>query len=84
MRRDGDGRRRWLDAYWEEAHLVVEVDGLWPMEATAWWADMRRGNDLTPSGEWMLRFPAFVARAEPGVVAAQIGAALRGGRIAVP
>ncbi len=36
--RDG---RRWLDAYWEEARLAVEVDGLWHMEAMAWWDDMR-------------------------------------------
>ena len=33
MRLDRDGRRRWLDAFWEEAHLAVEVDGLWHMEA---------------------------------------------------
>jgi very-short-patch-repair endonuclease len=46
----GDGRRRWLDAYWEDAHLVVEVDGLWHMEATAWRADRRRDSDLTISG----------------------------------
>jgi hypothetical protein len=55
MRLDRDGRRRWLDAYWEEAHLAVEVDGLWHMEATAWWADMRRGNDLMISGLRVLR-----------------------------
>lgn len=76
MRRDGDGRRRWLDAYWAEAHLVVEVDGLWHMEATAWWADMRRDNDLTISGLRVLRFPAFAVRDQPEVVAAQIRAAL--------
>lgn len=63
---------------------MVEVDGLWPMEAAARWADMRRGNDLTTSGERMLRFPAFMARAEPGVVAAQTRAALKGGGVAVP
>ena len=82
MRRDGDGRRRWLDAYWEEAHLAVEVDGLWHMEATAWWEDMRRGNDLIISGLRVLRFPAFVVRDQPGVVAAQIRDALRGARVA--
>jgi len=84
MRRDGEGRRRWLDAYWKEARLVVEVDGLWHMEATAWWADMRRDNDLTISGLRVLRFPAFVVRDEPGLVAAQIRTALDGARVAVP
>jgi Protein of unknown function (DUF559) len=84
MRLDRDGRRRWLDAYWDEAHLAVEVDGLWHMEATAWWADMRRGNDLLISGLRVLRFPAFVVRDQPGVVAAQIREALGGRRVAVP
>ena len=81
---DGDGRRRWLDAYWEEARLAVEVDGLWHMEAAAWWADMRRGNDLTISGLRVLRFPAFVVRDQPGVVAAQIRDALGRGHVAGP
>ena len=84
MRLDRDGRRRWLDAYWDEAHLAVEVDGLWHMEATAWWADMRRGNDLLISGLRVLRFPAFGVRDQPGVVAAQIREALGGRRVAVP
>lgn len=83
MRLDRDGRRRWLDAYWEEARLAVEVDGLWHMEATAWWADMRRGNDLIISGLRVLRFPAFVVRDQPGVVAAQIREALGRARVAV-
>ncbi len=83
MRRDGNGRRRWLDAYWDEARVAVEVDGLWHMDAVAWWDDMRRGNDLTISGLRVLRFPAFVVRDEPGFVAAQIRSALRGARVAV-
>ena len=83
MRRDGNGRSRWLDAYWDEARVAVEVDGLWHMDAVAWWDDMRRGNDLTISGLRVLRFPAFVVRDEPGFVAAQIRSALRGARVAV-
>ena len=83
MRRDGNGRSRWLDAYWDEARVAVEVDGLWHMDAVAWWDDMRRGNDLTISGLRVLRFPAFVVRDEPGFVAAQIRSALRGARVAI-
>ena len=83
MRRDQDGRRRWLDAYWDEARLVAEVDGLWHMDATAWWDDMYRGNDLTISGLRVMRFPAFAVRDQPDVVAAQIRAALRGVPVAV-
>ena len=77
VRLDGAGRRRWLDACWDEARLVVEVDGLWHFEAAAWWADMSRDNDLTISGYRVLRFPAFAVRDHPAVVAAQIKAALR-------
>jgi hypothetical protein len=77
LRRDSDGRARWLDAYWEPARVIVEVDGLWHMEAAAWWADMRRDNDLTISGYRVLRFPAFAVREQPHVVAAQISGALR-------
>jgi len=77
LRKDKQGRVRWLDACWEPARLVVEVDGLWHMDATAWWADMRRDNELTLSGYWVLRFPAFAVRDQPEVVAAQIAEALR-------
>jgi len=76
MRVDAHGQRRWLDAFWDKARLVVEVDGLWHMEAAAWWADMRRDNDLIISGLRVLRFPAFAVRDNPGIVAGQIRAAL--------
>lgn len=77
LRQDSDGRVRWLDAYWEQARVVAEIDGLWHMDAAAWWADMRRDNDLTISGCLVLRFPAFALREEPDVVVAQIADALR-------
>jgi very-short-patch-repair endonuclease len=69
--------RRWLDAVWEQARLVVEIDGRWHMDARAWWADMQRDNELTIDGYRVLRFPAFVVRDSPEVVARQIGEALR-------
>ena len=75
-RRDSHGRRRWLDAVWEEAKLIAEADGLWHMDVTAWWADMRRDNDFTVGGYRVLRFPAFAIRREPYTVARQIRAAL--------
>jgi Protein of unknown function (DUF559) len=76
FRPDADGRKRWLDAYWDRARLVAEVDGRWHMDAHAWWADMRRDNDLTVSGLRVLRFPSFAVRDQPEIVAAQIRAAL--------
>jgi hypothetical protein len=72
---DGKGRR-WLDAVWEHARLVVEIDGRWHMDVRAWWADMQRDNGLTLDGYRVLRFPAFVVRDNPEAVARQIAEAL--------
>ena len=77
-RRDGRGRR-WLDAAWEQARLVVEVDGCWHMDVRAWWADLQRDNELTVDGYRVLRFPAFVVRDTPELVAMLIAKALRQG-----
>lgn len=77
VRRDGQGRRRWLDAYFERWNLVVEIDGRWHTEASAWWADMSRDNDLVIQGYRVLRFPAFAVRDHPEAVAAHIRTALR-------
>ena len=78
-RRNSAGRRRWLDAVWETARLVVEVDGRHHMDAAQYWADMDRDNDLTVDGYRVLRFPAFLVRYHPGCVAGKIHAALRPG-----
>ena len=56
-RRDAAGRRRWLDAVWETARLIVEVDGIHHLDADQYWADMDRGNDFTIDGYRILRFP---------------------------
>jgi very-short-patch-repair endonuclease len=74
-RQDGQGRR-WLDAVWDQARLVVEIDGRWHMEIRAWWADMQRDNELTVDGYRVLRFPAFVVRDTPELVAMLIARAL--------
>jgi very-short-patch-repair endonuclease len=57
--------------------VIAEIDGLWHMDAAAWWADMRRDNELTISGYRVLRFPAFAVREHPDLVVAQIAEALR-------
>lgn len=77
-RRDSAGRRRWLDAVWETARLIVEVDGIHHLDAVQYWADIVRGNDFTLGGYRILRFPAFVVRYRPGYVAGKIREALRG------
>ena len=77
VRLDNYGRRRWLDVFWDEFGLVVEIDGLFHMEADQWWSDMWRGNDHAVRLEGVLRYPSFAIRNEPERVAAQIAEALR-------
>jgi hypothetical protein len=76
-RRDASGRRRYLDAYFDEFAVHVEIDGGQHREVVAWWADMKRQNDLWIAGERVLRFPSWAVRSRPDEVAAQVGAALR-------
>ncbi len=82
QRPDAGGRRRWLDAVWEAARLIVEVDGIHHMEALEYWADTDRDNSFTLDGYRVLRFPAFVVRYNPGYVAGKVRDALR--RVSVP
>jgi very-short-patch-repair endonuclease len=77
FRREDSQGCRWLDAVWDDARLVAEIDGRWHMDARAWWADMQRDNELTIDGYRVLRFPAFAVRDHPEAVAGQIAAALR-------
>jgi very-short-patch-repair endonuclease len=75
-RRDARGRQRYLDAYFDEYSVHVEVDGGQHRDVAAWWADMRRQNDLWIAGDRVLRFPSWVVRTGPDEVAAQVRAAL--------
>jgi hypothetical protein len=75
-RLDPAGRRRYLDAYFKDFGVHVEIDGDQHVEVRARWADMRRQNDLWVAGDRVLRFPAWVLRQQPDEVAAQVRAAL--------
>jgi hypothetical protein len=77
VRYDSRNRRRWLDAVWEEARIIVEIDGIHHMDAAQWWDDMDRENGIKLDGYLVLRFTAFVVRYRPGYVAAQIRDAFR-------
>ncbi|MFG3419966.1 DUF559 domain-containing protein [Micromonospora sp. NPDC049460] len=77
IRRDASGRRRYLDAYFEEWRVHVEIDGGQHIDPRAAWADMRRQNDLWAEGDRVLRFPSWALRAHPAEVIAQLRAALR-------
>ena len=77
-RRDRQGRRRWLDAVWDDAKIVVEIDGAQHTEDPLQrWDDMERDLDLTLDGYRTLRFPAWLVRNNPEYVARRILEALR-------
>ena len=80
-RRDQAGRNRFLDAYWREQHVHVEVDGAHHMEVRHWEADMRRQNEVWIRGDRVLRFSAWQVRHQSDYVIAQLRAALARGRI---
>ncbi|TCB96639.1 DUF559 domain-containing protein [Micromonospora zingiberis] len=76
VRRDATGRRRYLDALFEEWQVHVEIDGSQHLDPATAWADMRRQNDLWQNGDRVLRFPAWAIRHHPTDVIAQLRAAL--------
>ena len=76
LRTDRRGRRRYLDAFWEQWGLHVEIDGAHHMDVEQWWADMQRQNALWVAGERVLRFPAWLLRERPDEVIAQLRMAL--------
>lgn len=76
-RRDARGRQRYLDAYFDGYSVHVEIDGGHHRDVRAWWADMRRQNDLWIAGDRILRFPSWVVRTHRDEVRAQVGAAPR-------
>ncbi|WP_231933376.1 DUF559 domain-containing protein [Micromonospora coxensis] len=75
-RADATGRIRFLDAYWREWRLHVEVDGAHHMDVRHWAADMRRQNDVWTTGDRILRFPAWLVRTRPEEVADTLHRAL--------
>jgi hypothetical protein len=76
LRRDANGRPRYLDVYRGRYRVHVEIDGAWHTDASTWWADMRRQNELWIAGDRVLRFPAWLVRKRPAQVANQLRAAL--------
>jgi hypothetical protein len=73
---DRAGRRRYLDAYFKDFGVHVEIDGEQHIEASSRWADMKRQNDLWVAGDRVLRFPAWVVRRQPAEVVEEVRAAL--------
>jgi very-short-patch-repair endonuclease len=76
VRRGADGRRRYLDAYFDEWGVHVEIDGGQHLDPRQAWSDMRRQNELWIAGDRVLRFPTWALRTDPAGVIAQVRAAL--------
>lgn len=64
LRRDR-ANRYYLDLYWEDYHLVVEVDGIHHAWATNVVGDALRQNALVIDGDRVLRLPLLGLRLEP-------------------
>jgi hypothetical protein len=82
VRVEPSGRRRYLDAEWKLADgriVAVEVDGALHLEPQRWYDDQLRQNEIVLGGTVVLRFPAWMVRSEPEVVAHQLRRALSSG-----
>lgn len=69
--------RSYLDAWWEEYDLVVEVDGVQHTWAQEQVPDALRQNELSLEGRTVLRLPVLGLRVVPDEFFGQIEAALR-------
>jgi very-short-patch-repair endonuclease len=76
LRKD-KANRYYLDLYWPEYRLVVEVDGIHHAWATNVVGDAFRQNVLSLNGDTVLRLPLLGLRLEPEPFFAQIAEALR-------
>ncbi len=76
LRRDKRGRY-YLDLYWPEWHLVVEVEGIHHSWASKVVGDALRQNSLAIAGDTVLRVPLLGLRLEPDAFYGQIEEALR-------
>jgi very-short-patch-repair endonuclease len=79
VRRDAAGTRRYLDVYYEEWGVHVEIDGAQHNDPRQQWADMKRQNEIWIKGDRVLRFPAHLIRHRPADLFAQVRAALIAG-----
>lgn len=77
--RHGRGQRYYLDVYWEEWGVVVEIDGIHHSWASHVVGDALRQNELVLQGDVVLRLPLLGLRATPDDFFRQIEEALRRG-----
>jgi len=78
LRRDGQGRY-YLDLYWPQWRLVVEVDGIHHTWTETVVPDALRQNSLALAGDTVLRLPLLGLRLEPDAFYTQVKEALVAG-----
>lgn len=78
LRRDGRNRY-YLDLYWPDFRLVLEIDGIHHAWAENVVGDALRQNAVVLTGDTFLRFPLLGLRLEPDAFFDQIEHALRAG-----
>lgn len=76
VRKGRDGRY-YLDVYWDEWSVVVEIDGIQHSWASEVVPDAIRQNEVTLQHDVVLRLPVLGLRVEPDAFFEQIGRALR-------
>lgn len=68
VRRDKEGRRRFLDFEWRLPSgevIVLEVDGAFHMDVDNWWKDMRRERAIATESTTVLRCASVELRLTP-------------------
>lgn len=73
VRRDGAGRRRYLDAEWQlpdGRRVLLEVDGVGHLDPARWYDDLLRAAEVGRPGEVVLRLPARALRTDEARVLA--------------
>jgi uncharacterized protein (DUF2384 family) len=77
IRKDREGRRRYLDCEWDLPDgrvVVLEVDGSFHMRTEHWWRDMRRERRVVISGRTVLRCASIEVRLEPREIVLDLAA----------
>jgi hypothetical protein len=75
IRKDAEGRRRYLDCEWELPDgrvVVLEVDGSFHLKVGNWWRDMKRERAVVLSRSTVLRCASIELRLEPWEVMADL------------
>jgi very-short-patch-repair endonuclease len=75
-RRDSAGRTYYLDGFYEDWQLHIEVDGGQHTYWRSYWQDMRRQNAAWIAGDRVLRYPSMAVRYYLPQVVAEIRSAL--------